>query len=166
MRLTPEKSAAGCSAEIPGAVNGRGPRARSEACSAAKEITATVCEPASSEIKTSETARPIQLSESSPVRFSNRRTANRSTAGVRVREQQTVATPSATRISTLRLWHTGFPLQNTRFHGEQFLEFGQLADRDEFRILHELLPLCESFFQRLADVEQRAIVHSCFGVRF
>ena len=56
-------------------------------------------------------------------------------------------------------------LENTRLQGHQFLEFRQLAEGVELRIFHQFLFVAETFFERFADVLQRAIVHARLGVR-
>src|SRR5262245_28749705 len=145
MRPAPTIKAADRSDEIPGAATGRSPNAASDAWSWRKPMTGIAREPASSEVMTSGTARPIQFRESSPVRFSNRRMATRDTlTDLLGEEQEKVRIPNTARMQTAR----GL-LENTRFHGEQFLELRQLPERSEFRVFHHLLTISITFFESL-----------------
>src|SRR5438309_740859 len=164
MRVAPENSAAVRSAEIPGAVRGRAPKIRSVAYSVPEEMIDVAGEPVSSTLITSEAARPIQARDSSPVRFSNRSMARRCGPGGGFREQEVARAASPTIRNAVCARWTRSPLQNTRFHGHQFLEFGQLAKRNELGIFHQLLALGESFLEGLADIQQRALIHTGFGV--
>src|SRR5450759_556024 len=132
---------------MPGAEMGRAPSTRSSEWMLVEEITRGFPAPEMSAVTISDKARPAQPREASPLRFSRRRTARRSTGGPPVWRMQPVKssesrsemkmgrlcrgqTGDRRRISgKLRRKFMSVPslLKNTRLQGEQLLEFGQLA---------------------------------------
>src|SRR5689334_21619147 len=162
MRVAPETRAAGVSVEIPGAAGGRVPRMRPTPRSALSGMMEMVRDPASSALITSEAARPIQSSESSPVRFSKRTMARRGIAGFDVCERDAPPAMTATDRAPKASHHGR--LKHTRFHGEQLLKFRQLAKRDELRVLHQLLPFVKTLFERLANVEEGPVIHALLRI--
>src|ERR1035441_6631445 len=147
---------------MPGADIGRTPSARSSAWIPAEEITRGWPAPASSPAMISLKARPTQPRESSPLRFSRRRTARRSTGVPAGWRMQLVVKSTASRTAARAAVRTGLEacptLENTRLQGQQFLEFGQIAQPRERRIVGQLLAILIALFERLAQVLQGEIV--------
>src|ERR1035441_2977282 len=180
---------------MPGADIGRTRSARSSAWIPAEEMARAWLAPASSPAMISLKARPTQPTESSPLRFSRRRTARRSTgvpAGWRMQLVENSASSTAARAAvrtgleacpgraTLARQAEACPphaarppgkrptpetgreacptLENTRLQGQQFLEFGQIAQPRERRIVGQLLAILIALFERLAQVLQGEIV--------
>src|SRR3954454_22536583 len=98
---------------------------------------------------TSAKARPIQSRPGLGLRFSKRRIASRWIAGwgARAQDWNTIGSRQ-TRDREQACRH----LKNTLFLGEEFLEFGQLAQGSEIGFLFQLVLLFEPLFQALAQV--------------
>src|SRR5471032_1830082 len=101
-------------------------------------------------------ARPIQSAELSWLRFSNRRMAMRSPAGVADWRAQLPNTKLAKTKTE--------DLQYTRLQRQQQLELRQFPQRRKLRILVQLLLLLEALFQRFPQILERQLVAPVFGV--
>src|ERR1035438_1871025 len=140
---------------MPGADIGRTPSARSSAWIPAEEITRGWPAPASSPVMISLKARPTQPRESSPLRFSRRRTARRSTAvpaDWRMQLAEDIAGRTAARAAVRTGRKVCPTLENTRLQGQQFLEFRQIAQPREGRIVGQFLAILIALLKRLAQV--------------
>src|ERR1035437_7866026 len=151
---------------MPGAEMGRTPSTRSSEWMLAEEITRGGPAPESSAVTISDKARPAQPSEASPLRFSRRRTARRSAGGPAVWRVQLVKSSESRRAGGAQPHPTrlGRPgglshlLENTRLQGEQLLEFGQLAQPGEGRVVGQLFAILIALFESLAQVLEGEIV--------
>src|SRR5579863_4368999 len=119
--------------------------------------------PAKSYTTTAAAARLAQFNCASEVRFSIAITPSRSTPEAAGLEQLVSAIARTKRM--IRRDADVLGLQNTRLARHQFFELRKLFHRGKRRIVLDLFLLLESFFQRLANILHRAIVHSRFCVR-